>query len=109
MIDLLTQLSKGSFTLLPQPYPYQLTMNNSTFFSLMAEYGTGDIPLEHCCDKYFGMRLRKASSKARLQQLPVPVYRGGSQKSMWLISAVDLANHIDELKQKAKHDWERLK
>lgn len=84
-------------------------MNSSTFFTLMAEFGTGDIPLEGCCDKYFGMNHRKASSKARSQQLPVPVYRGGSQKSMWLISAVDLANHIDKLKQKARHDWTRMK
>ena len=74
----------------------------------MAEFGSGDIPLERCCEKYFGMSLRKASSQARLQQLPVPVYRGGSQKSMWLISAADLAQHIDTLKERARHDWERI-
>ncbi|MEZ5492093.1 MAG: pyocin activator PrtN family protein [Gammaproteobacteria bacterium] len=82
--------------------------NSSTFFALMAEYGTGDIPLEQCCEKYFGMSLKKASTHARHQQLPIPAYRGGSQKSMWLVSAVDLANHIDLLKEKAKHDWQRL-
>ena len=83
-------------------------MKSSTFFALMAEFGTGDIPLEHCCTKYFGMSLRKASAKARIQQLPVPAYRGGSQKSMWLVNAADLANHIDTLKEKAKHDWDRI-
>ena len=83
-------------------------MNNSTFFALMAEFGTGDIPLEECCDKYFGMSLKKASSHARHQQLPVPAYRGGSQKSMWLVSTIDMANHIDHLKAKAKEDWQRL-
>ncbi|MFA7553128.1 MAG: pyocin activator PrtN family protein [Spongiibacteraceae bacterium] len=83
-------------------------MNSSTFFTLMAEYGTGDIPLEKCCEKYFGMSLKKASAQARLQQLPIPVYRGGSQKSMWLVSAADLAIHIDRLKEKAKHDWRSL-
>jgi len=82
--------------------------NGSTFFALMAEYGTGDIPLEQCCEKYFGMNLKKASSHARHQQLPIPVYRAGSQKSMWLVSAVDLAQHIDLLKEKARHDWQRL-
>ncbi|WP_299775671.1 pyocin activator PrtN family protein [uncultured Pseudoteredinibacter sp.] len=80
----------------------------STFFTLMAEFGTGDIPLEACCEKYFGMNLRKASAYARNQQLPVPVYRGGSQKSTWLVSATDLANHIDSLKKKARKDWQRL-
>lgn len=83
-------------------------MNGSTFFALMAEFGTGDIPLERCCEKYFGMCLAKASAHARHQKLPVPVYRGGSQKSMWLISAVDLANHIDRLKEEARQDWQRL-
>jgi len=34
-------------------------MNNSTFFALMAEFGTGDIPLESCCVKYFGMSIKK--------------------------------------------------
>lgn len=83
-------------------------MNSSTFFTLMAEYGTGDIPLEKCCEKYFGMSLTKASAHARHQTLPVPAYRGGSQKSMWLINATDLANHIDKLQAKARLDWQRL-
>ena len=83
-------------------------MSNSTFFSLMAEFGTGDIPLTKCCENYFGLSHRKANSRARHQELPIPAYRGGSQKSMWLVSAVDLASHIDDLKQKAKHDWERM-
>lgn len=82
--------------------------HSSTFFALMAEYGTGDIPLEDCCGKYFGMSMKKASACARHHQLPIPAYRGGSQKSMWLVSAIDLANHIDRLKEKAWLDWQRL-
>lgn len=80
----------------------------NTVFLLMAEFETADIPLKKCCDKYFGLGEKKALARARLQQLPVPAYRGGSQKSEWLISANDLAQHIDQCRQQARHDWERL-
>lgn len=85
-----------------------MQLQTSTFFSLMAEFGTGDIPLNAVCEKYFGLSESKAGSKARHQQLPVPVYRGGSQKSMWLINTADLATYIDKERSKAKHDWERI-
>ncbi|WP_406828150.1 pyocin activator PrtN family protein [Microbulbifer sp. ARAS458-1] len=80
----------------------------NTLFLLMAEYGSADIPLRQCCSKYFGVGERKAVERARLQQLPVPCYRGGSQKSEWLISAADLAGHIDKCRAEAQHDWKRL-
>lgn len=80
----------------------------STYFALMAEFGSGDIPLRECCDKYFGLSEKKAFERARHQQLPVPTYRGGSQKSEWLINAADLAQHIDAQRKAARHDWERI-
>ncbi|WP_160153313.1 pyocin activator PrtN family protein [Microbulbifer sp. ALW1] len=80
----------------------------NTLFLLMAEFGSADIPLNQCCDKYFGINPRKAVERARLQQLPVPAYRGGSQKSQWLVSAADLAGHIDKRRAEAQHDWKRL-
>ncbi|WP_288130984.1 pyocin activator PrtN family protein [Microbulbifer sp.] len=51
---------------------------------------------------------RKAIARARVQELPVPVYRSGSQKSEWLISAADLAGDIDKCRAEAQHDWKRL-
>jgi len=83
-------------------------VNTSSYFVLISEFGTGDIPLKLCCKKYFGLEYKKACERARAQKLPVPSYRGGSQKSEWLISAEDLAAYIDTLKEKAKHDWKRL-
>ena len=80
----------------------------STFMALMLEYETADIPLKSCCEKYFGISHEKASSKARHQQLPVACYRGGSQKSEWLINAHDLAEWLDRLKQNARHDHQRI-
>ena len=74
----------------------------------MAEFETADIPLKKCCDKYFGIAIDKAGNKARHQQLPVPCYRGGSQKSEWLVNATDLATYLDTLKKEAKKDWARI-
>ena len=74
----------------------------STFMALMMEFETGDIPLEACCEKYFGLGIDTAAHKARHQELPVPCFRGGSNKSKWLIDAHDLAEWIDKLKDEAR-------
>lgn len=83
-------------------------MQASTYFALLAEFGTGDIPLEICCKKYFGLSKEKAGSLARHHKLPVPAYRGGSQMSQWLINASDLANYIDKQREAAKQNWEKI-
>ncbi|HNP34886.1 MAG TPA: pyocin activator PrtN family protein [Woeseiaceae bacterium] len=76
-----------------------------TYFGLLAEFGEAEIPLDRMCEKYFGLSVARAKRRACLQQLPVPVYRVGSQKSPWLISAVDLANHINQRKVAAEREW----
>jgi len=78
---------------------------NPTYFGLLAEFGESEIPLERVCEKYFGLSVAKAKRRACLQQLPVPAYRAGSQKSPWLISAIDLANHIDTQRRIAERQW----
>lgn len=80
-------------------------MMTSTYFGLLAEFGESEIPLERVCEKYFGLSVSKAKRRACLQQLPIPSYRAGSQKSPWLISAADLANHIDQQRQSATNQW----
>ncbi len=80
----------------------------NTVFSLMAEFETGEIPLSEVAPKYFGIDSRKAGEKARSQTLPVPVYRGGSRKSQWLVAVEDLAAYLDEQKEKARNDWKRI-
>lgn len=81
-----------------------MTMN-PTYFGLLAEFGEAEIPLDRVCEKYFGLSIPKAKRRACLQQLPVPAYRAGSQKSPWLISAVDLAQHIDQQRRTAQRQW----
>jgi Pyocin activator protein PrtN len=78
-----------------------------TLFLLIAEFGCGQIPIDRCAH-HFGMSSGEAKKAAARQQLPVPTYRLGSQKSPWLISAEDLANYIDEQRRKAQEDWSRL-
>ena len=54
---------------------------NPTYFGLLAEFGESEIPLERVCEKYFGLSTPKAKRRTCLQQLPIPAYRAGSQKS----------------------------
>ncbi len=82
---------------------------NPTYFGLLAEFGESEIPLERVCEKYFGLSTPKAKRRACLQQLPIPAYRAGSQKSPWLISAIDLAQHIDEKRSIAARQWANMK
>jgi hypothetical protein len=81
---------------------------NPTYFGLLAEFGESEIPLERICEKYFGLSVPKAKRRACLQQLPVPAYRAGSQKSPWLISAIDLAKHIDQQRRFAERQWRSM-
>lgn len=78
-----------------------------TLFLLIAEFGTGHIPLEACA-YHFGFSPTEAKKAAAKQQLPVPAFRLGSQKSPWLISAEDLAGYIDDQRQQAAIDWRRI-
>ncbi len=80
----------------------------NTFFALMAEYGTAQIPVEKCAH-LFGLSSKKAEEYAGRQQLPVPAFRLGSQKSPWLVDAAKLALHLDLAKERAQEDWDRLR
>lgn len=80
----------------------------STFFALMAEFGTAEIPLEDISEKFFGLKPDIAKKRAARQRLPVKVYRGATQKSPWLVSAQDLADHIDQQRTKAQKEWDQV-
>ena len=81
--------------------------DSRTLFFLMAEFGTGHIPLVKCAH-HFGLSADEAKKSAARQLLPIPAFRLGSQKSPWLISAEDLSNYIDEKRKVAENDWERI-
>ena len=73
-----------------------------TYAALLLQYETQDIPLELICEKYFGLSLKQAERKARHSELPVACFRGGSQKTKWLIDAEDLACYLDKIKSEAR-------
>ncbi|SDK77439.1 Pyocin activator protein PrtN [Modicisalibacter muralis] len=82
----------------------------NTYFGLLAEFnGRAELPLDEVAPRYFGVSPRTASTRAGAQALPVPVYRAGdSQKSPWLVSAVDLAAFLDERREEARTMWKRV-
>lgn len=74
----------------------------NTAFYLMAEYETSEIPLELVARKFLSITDKtKIARKARDQQFPFPVYRGGTQKSDWLVSITELAKWLDKIKTEA--------
>lgn len=82
----------------------------NTYFGLLAEFdGRSELPLEEVAPRYFGISARTASTRAGAQALPVPTYRASdSQKSPWLVSAVDLAKYLDERRAEAHEMWQRV-
>ncbi|MEN5207375.1 pyocin activator PrtN family protein [Stenotrophomonas terrae] len=82
-------------------------MTTTTVFLLLAEFGTGHIPLKKCC-QHFGMKPEEANKRAARQALPIPVFRLGSQKSPWLVAADVLAAYIDGQRDEATKQWLKL-
>lgn len=74
-------------------------------FLLMAEFNCADIPLEKVAPKYLGMDEKQWKRAASLQQLPFPVFRGGSQKAPWLVNVNALAQYLDKREAAAAKDW----
>lgn len=79
----------------------------NTFFALMAEYGTANIPVAKC-SHVFGLSPDQADAYAARQKLPIPAFRAGSQKSPWMVDASKLAELLDARKQQAEDDWRRV-
>lgn len=79
---------------------------NSTYFALMAEFGSGTIELSEICEKYFGLKKHRARIMANRHQLPIPVFRAvDSQKSPLLVNIADLAEHLDKMHARAKQEY----
>jgi hypothetical protein len=80
-------------------------MNPSTYFSLMAEFGTGHIPATEIGAKYFGYDEVTAKRKAAKNDFPFPVFRVGSNKTTWMVDIADFAAYLDSVKEKAKKEY----
>ena len=80
----------------------------STYFALLAEYGTPHVPLIDVAKKYFGLDEPKAKHKAARADYPFPIFRAGGQKSPWLVDIADLADYLDKVKNKTKQDKQHV-
>ncbi len=83
-------------------------MKVSTYFALLAEFGTAHIPLESVAQKFLDMDAQTAKNKAAKQQLPFPCIRISGQKSPWFVDAGVLASFLDAKIEEAKKTWEKL-
>jgi len=77
-------------------------------FYLLAQFDTGDIPLAEVAEKYFGHGKDEMSKHARNNEYPFPVFRAGSQRSQWLVSAHHLAEYLDNVKQASEEQHKAL-
>lgn len=79
-----------------------ITMNRSTAEILLQRFGSPIVELTAICGEFFGMDEGQARRKATTNQLPVPTFRMGSQKSRWFVHIEDLAQLIDDQRAQAK-------
>ena len=75
----------------------------------MAEFGTGHIPVVEIGKKYFGYDERKAKAEATKNGYPFPVFRVGTQKSIWMVDIVDFSDYLDKVKEQAKEEYRLAK
>lgn len=97
-----------------QKIKYNDTRSNdprlSTSLILMAEFKSGIISLEIVAERFLGISGRVAQEKFNKGELPFPAARlSNSQKSPVFVRVDDLAVYIDEIFDKANHDWSKSK
>ena len=76
----------------------------NTNFLLLAEFGTGSVPLVEVAKKYFSHEVGQMQSWARAKKYPFPIYRLGGNRSEWMVSVGDLAQYIDSKRDKAAEE-----
>jgi len=76
-----------------------------TIFLLLMQFETANIPLSIVAKHILTMSPDEAKKRASAERLPFPTFRGGSQKSERLVDIVELANYLDDVKEKAKKEW----
>ncbi len=92
----------GPVPLMMYMHTTYITMNRSTAEILVQRFGSPIVELTAICGDFFGMEEGQARRKAATNQLPVPTFRTGSQKSPWFVHIEDLEQLIDEQRAQAK-------
>lgn len=80
-----------------------------TLLLLQIEFdGRAEVPLTEICESYLSMGKKRAETLAKVQKLPFPVHRLGTQRSPWMVNLIDLAAYIDEKRDEARREWEQM-
>lgn len=80
-------------------------MTPSTYFGLLAEFGTAHVSVIEIGAKYFGLSEKESKRKASGNEFPFPVFRAGGNKTTWLADIVIFADYLDKVKDKAKAEF----
>ena len=78
-----------------------------TELTLLAIHRAPAVPLADICERYFNIKPKVADRRARLNQLPVPAWRLGTQKSPFMVHVKDLAERIDTARESAAESWKK--
>lgn len=79
-----------------------------TVTMLFARFESATVNLEDIAKEFFGLTPDQAKRQAGTGQLPVPAFRIGKAKAPWLVHLDDLAKHIDQAREQAKNDHQKL-
>lgn len=83
----------------------------NTLFLLMAQYdGKAVIPLDRVCADYMNLTVEKFKSKCLQGEIEIPIVRTGanSQKAALGVHINDLASYIDNQREKAAEELNKL-
>lgn len=83
-------------------------INMNTVFLLMAEFETSQIPLSVVAEKFLNLTPSYADRQAALGKLPFPTYRDDSQKAPRMVHISDLAEWIDNQREKVRQEFNKI-
>lgn len=80
-----------------------------TYTAMLITYGKAHVPLSTVAADYLPhLNDRELKRRAKVQALPFPVFRGESQKAVYMVDLHDVAEWVDGLKKQARYDHEAM-
>jgi len=84
--------------------------NTDTSFLLAMRYRKPVILLEEAIKDYLPhLELNAAKRLASACKLPFPAFRPAGAKSQWMVNVADIAVWLDEEREKAANDWNKMR
>ena len=84
--------------------------DTDTSFILAMQYRKPVILLEDAIKDYLPhLELGAAKRQASSCSLPFPAFRPAGSESQWMVNVADIATWLDNEREKASQDWERMR